>query len=74
MQTNSFQGILITGGVNCYAVFCRQTALHNIQRLCPSLAKVLINTYRVPSELYVDMLLSQEEPLRATHLPCQCMP
>ena len=36
--------------------------LHNIQRLCPSLATALINTYRAPPELYVDgdMIFSQE--------------
>ena len=40
----------------------RQTVLHNLQRLCPSLATARINSYRAPSELYVDgdVLLSQE--------------
>ena len=40
----------------------RETALHNIHRLCPSTATILINTYRAPSDLYVDgdVLLSQE--------------
>ena len=32
----------------------RQTALLNIQRLCPSLATPLINTYRAPTDLYMD--------------------
>ena len=36
--------------------------LLNIQRLCSFLATILINTYRAPSELFVDgdVLLSQE--------------
>ena len=40
----------------------RQKVLHNIQRLCPSLATALINTYRAPSELFIDgdVLLSCE--------------
>ena len=47
---------------NAFNTLNRQTALPNIQRLCPSLAIALINTYRAPSELYVDgdVLLSQE--------------
>ncbi len=40
----------------------RLTALHNITRLCPSLATVLIITYRAPTELFVDgdVLYSRE--------------
>ena len=29
-------------------------ALHNIHHLCPSLATILINSYRAPTELFVD--------------------
>ena len=37
-------------------------ALHNIRHVCPSLATILINTYRAPSDLFIDgdVLLSQE--------------
>ena len=40
----------------------RSTALHNIRRICPALATILINTYRDPTDLFVDgdCLLSQE--------------
>ncbi len=40
----------------------RKLALYNVQHTCPSLAKVLINTYRNPSDLFVDgiTLLSDE--------------
>ena len=38
------------------------SALHNIRQLCPSLATALINSYRAPTELFVDgdVLLSSE--------------
>ena len=38
------------------------TALHNIQFTCPALATVLQNTYRAPSDLFIDgeAILSQE--------------
>ena len=37
-------------------------ALHNIQFTCPELSTVLYNTYRAPSDLYIDgeVILSQE--------------
>ena len=40
----------------------RQVALHNIRRLCPPIATILINSYRCPTELFVDgdIILSQE--------------
>ena len=33
----------------------REVALRNIQHLCPTLATILINTYRQPAKLYVDV-------------------
>ena len=40
----------------------RQTALHNIQHLCPSFSTILINIYREDVNLYVggSTLLSEE--------------
>ena len=57
------EALLLADASNAFNSLNRQTALHNIQRLCPSLATALINTYRAPSELYVDrdVLLSREE-------------
>ena len=55
--------LLLVDASNAFNSLNRQTALHNIQRLCPPfLATALINTYRAPSELYVDgdVLLSRE--------------
>ena len=56
------EALLLVDASNTFNFLNRQTALHNIQRLCPSLATALINTYRAPSELYVDgdVLLSCE--------------
>ena len=56
------EALLLVDASNAFNSLNRQTALHNIQRLCPSLATTLINTYRAPSELYVDgdVLLSRE--------------
>ena len=53
------EALLLVDASNAFNSLNRQTALHNIQRLLPSLA---INTYRAPSELYVhgDILLSRE--------------
>ena len=61
-QTEDTEAILLVDARNAFNSLNRQTALHNIQRLCPSLAPVLINTYRAPTELYVDgdVLYSKE--------------
>ena len=39
---------------NAFNSLNRQTALQNTRRLCPSLATMLINTYREPTDLFVD--------------------
>ena len=54
--------LLLVDTSNDFNSLNRQTALCNIQRLCPSLATALINTYMAPSERYIDgdVLLSQE--------------
>ena len=38
---------------NAFNKLNRQVALHNMQFLCPSFARVLINTYRIPSRLFI---------------------
>ena len=47
---------------NAFNALNRQVALRNIRSLCPSIATILINTYRAPTDLFVDgsSLLSQE--------------
>ena len=47
---------------NAFNTLNRQVALHNIRCLCPSVATILINSYRSPINLFVDgdVILSQE--------------
>ena len=45
--------ILLVDASNAFNSLNRSVALHNIQKLCPSLACVLINTYRSPASLFV---------------------
>ena len=61
-QNDATEAIILVDASNAFNALNRQTALHNIQKLCPTLATVLINTYRSPTDLYVDgdTLLSQE--------------
>ena len=56
------EAVLLVDATNAFNSLNRQVALHNIRRLCPSLATILINTYRAPTELFVDgdTLFSQE--------------
>ena len=56
------EAILLVDATNAFNSLNRLSALHNIQRLCPSLATALINTYREPTELFVDgdVLYSRE--------------
>ncbi len=48
------EAVLLVDASNAFNALNRRTALLNIQRICPSLATILINTYRNPSELFVD--------------------
>ena len=56
------EAAILVDATNAFNSLNRQVALHNIRRLCPPLATILINTYRAPTELFVDgdTLLSQE--------------
>ena len=53
-QREDTEALLLVDATNAFNSLNRQTALHNIQKLCPSIATALINTYRAPSELFVD--------------------
>ena len=46
-------GAILVDASNAFNRLNRQVALHNIQIIEPSFAPVLINTYRVPSILFV---------------------
>lgn len=61
-ETPEVEAAIIVDASNAFNSLNRQNALRNIQHLCPSLATVLINTYREDVQLHIDgeTLLSQE--------------
>ena len=56
------EAILQIDATNAFNSLNRQATLHNIRRLCPPFATVLINTYREHTELFIngETILSQE--------------
>ena len=54
--------VLLVDASNAFNSLNRQTAMLNIQQLCPPLANIIINCYRSPTDLFVDgeVLLSEE--------------
>ena len=61
-ETPEVEAAIIVDASNAFNSLNRQNALSIIQHLCPSLATVLINTYREDVQLHIDgeTLLSQE--------------
>ena len=59
---NDSDAILLVDATNAFNSLNHSVALHNIQQLCPPLARILINTYRSPASLFVsgDTILSEE--------------
>ena len=64
----------IVNASNAFNSLNLQTALHNIQSLCLSLATTHINQYLQGSFRVVRRQWCRKEPLRETRQPCQCMP
>ena len=64
------EGILLVDARNAFNNLNRQVALHNVNRLCPALGKVLINTYRSPADLFVggESIKSQEGTIQGDPL------
>ena len=56
------EAALLVDASNAFNTLNRKMALHNIQKRCPPLAKVLINTYRHDPQLFIggETLLSRE--------------
>ena len=56
------EAALLVDASNAFNSLNRNTSLHNIRFLCPALSTILINSYRAPTELFIDgeVLLSQE--------------
>ena len=61
-DSDESEAALLVDATNVFNSLNRQVALHNIRSLCPTIATVLVNTYRRPTELLVDgdTLFSQE--------------
>ena len=61
-DSDESEAALLVDASNAFNALNRQVALQNIRRSCPPIATALINTYRAPTELFVDgdALLSQE--------------
>ena len=59
---DSTEALLMVDANNAFNSLNRESALRNVQILCPSLAPILINTYRNFSQLFIDgdHLLSSE--------------
>ena len=66
--------ILMVDATNAFNSLNRSVALHNIQQLCPPLARILINTYHpLPLCLFlVTPYFQRRVPPRVTPWPCQC--
>ena len=61
-ENNNADAILLVDASNAFNSLSRENALKNTQTICPSLATILINTYRKDVPLYtnVQTLFSQE--------------
>ena len=61
-ESNDTEAVLLVDTTNAFNPLNCHAAFRNIRRFCPPLATILINTYRAPTELFVDgdILLSQE--------------
>lgn len=61
-QEESTEAALLVDASNAFNSLNRLSALHNIRHLCPSMATILVNCYRAPTDLFIDgdVILSQE--------------
>jgi len=61
-DSSDSEAVLQVDATNAFNCLNHQVALRNISILCPSFARILINTYREDSKLYIDgnFILSQE--------------
>ena len=56
------EAALLVDASNAFNSLNRSVALQNIRHVCPTISTILINTYRAPTDLFIDgeCLLSQE--------------
>ena len=61
-ESNDTEAVLLVDAHNAFNSLNRQVAFRYIPSLCPSLAPILISSYRDPANLYIDntTILSQE--------------
>ena len=52
-EMETTEAVILVDAENAFNELNRSVALHNIQYLCPNFATVLINTYRLPSRLFL---------------------
>ena len=52
-QSDDVEAVLLVDATNAFNTLNRAVMLHNIQTLCPSLAKSVVNVYRSAAELFV---------------------
>ncbi len=60
------EAVILVDASNAFNSLNREAALRNIQRLCPSLSKIIINTYREESQLYIDGSIPRKAPPKGT--------
>ena len=53
-ENQETEAVILVDASNAFNPLNRQAALLNIQQLCPALSKVMINTYRNDSQLFID--------------------
>ena len=53
-QQDGTEAVLLVDASNAFNSLNRNAALHNNRSLCPSISTMLINTYRVPTDLFID--------------------
>ena len=47
------EGVLLVDATNAFNTINRQAALQNISIICPSIAQILVNTYRTPVRMVI---------------------
>ena len=78
-HSDEAEAVMLVDASNAFNALNREAALHNIRHLCPSLATILINTYRQAADLYVvPWMVPLSIPRRELHREilwaCPCMP
>ena len=70
------EAVILVDATNAFNSLNRRAALQNIHHLCPSLSKILTNTYREDVQLFIDgeTILSQEGTTQGESYGIPCVP